>query len=180
MFTLAALTGGIAIGVCVHLAQEPKKYNTVLDITDAESAEAFLKILERGDGADALADRVGRIFEAFPPSEKTMSRWSLLQQKHQGEGGVQEYSTTFIYAIATDVISFLNKKNIHPNIVRCHSEPSISSQHNTFEPDSREHRRWSLLHHFPRTLEGWGRNLHRYLHMESHRVKFRSPSPSSV
>lgn len=75
---------------------------TVLDVRTADDAVALVRTLDRGDGTDALATRLARVYDLFPPDEGTMRRLSLLQQWHAREGGLRDYCTTLLYAIATD------------------------------------------------------------------------------
>jgi len=77
--------------------------NTVGTLVDAytpESVEALIRILDRGKGADDLAQRVERLLQTFPPDERMLRRLSLMQQKYQGLGNAREYSVTLLFAIA--------------------------------------------------------------------------------
>lgn len=83
----------------------PRRRRTIVDADDAESVEALVRVLERGDGGDALAERLSRVLHTFPPDERVMRRLSLLQQAHEGEGSSREFCVTTMYAIATDVLN---------------------------------------------------------------------------
>ena len=52
----------------------------------------------------ALAERLERLYTTFPPTEATMRRLSLHQQRTQGKGRADEYSVTTAYAIAMSVL----------------------------------------------------------------------------
>ena len=58
---------------------------------------------DRGDGTDALIERLARVYRVFPPDEYLLARLSLLHQRHEGEGGVREFCAATVYAVATEV-----------------------------------------------------------------------------
>ena len=76
--------------------------HTLLDVRSAEDAVVLVRTLDRGDGTDALATRLARVYDAFPPDEPAMRRLSLLQQRHAREGGLRDYCATLLYAVATE------------------------------------------------------------------------------
>lgn len=83
--------------------RSPKR--TLVDAPDVKSVVDLVRRLDRGEGADALADSMERLLRAFPPDEATMQRLSVLQQRHEGEGGAREYSVMCMYAVANEVVS---------------------------------------------------------------------------
>lgn len=78
---------------------------TCLEIRSVEEAESLLRRIDRGEGADDLAPRLFKLFKRFPPNEQDMRHLSLLQQSHQGEGGLAEYCTTFVFVIANEALN---------------------------------------------------------------------------
>lgn len=89
---------------------------------DASSPQRILELvlmLERGDGADALAERMERLLTTFLPTEATLRRLSLFQQ--EALGGAQEYAITLMFALAMEQAPLLLQQR---QIRRRHSWPS--------------------------------------------------------
>lgn len=98
-------TAGVVAAALVWRGRRPfarRPSRTVVDVRDCADAERLVRALDRGDGADGLASRMTRVFDAFPPDEPAMRVLSLLHQRHAHEGGPRNYCTTLVYAVATD------------------------------------------------------------------------------
>lgn len=138
----AGATGVAAASLWYHKTPRvtARRHNraTLLDVATAEDAVALLRAMERGDGTEDMADRLSSAYARFPPKEGMLERLSLLQQQLQGEGGVHEYSVTFVYAIAMETVAAHVSKRAsrHPlhaphvvNELQCHrrsrSEPRL-------------------------------------------------------
>lgn len=93
-------------------------------LVDAPSPQRVLELvcmLERGDGADALADRMERLLATFLPTETTLRRLSLYQQSVEGVGGAQEYAITLTYVVAMSQAPRLLQRR--RRLLRRHSWP---------------------------------------------------------
>ena len=116
----------LTISALVAYAMRPKRaahrvVGTLVDAPDADTAVALVRALDRGDGADALVERLARVLETFPPDERVMRRLSLMQQACQGEGGLREFCVTTVYAVATEVCSRPLKRP-SPDSPRCFTQ----------------------------------------------------------
>ena len=113
---------------------------TVLDVVTADDAVALVRAIDRGGGTDDVADRLARLYETFPPDERLMRRLSILQQAHQGQNGIHDFSITLVYVVATEAIASQSVGG-HPHdegdehtpeviedlqgVHRCRSEPCL-------------------------------------------------------
>ena len=77
---------------------------TVVDARDVDSVVQLVRSQDRGDGTDALVERLTRVYRLFPPTEDVMQRLSLFQQTHQGEGGLREFCVTTAFVVAQEVV----------------------------------------------------------------------------
>lgn len=110
---------------------------TLLDAGDAPSVVRLVRCLDRGDGTDALADRLARLYATFPPDETLLARLSLLQQAHAGEGSVEDFCASTAYALAMDAVSrghvrysnFYSMAASQPAIQPCRPNPSTETWH---------------------------------------------------
>ena len=96
---------------------------TLLDAGDAAAVVRLVRALDRGDGTDALADRLARLYAAFPPDEALLARLSLLQQAHAGAGTVEDFCATTAYALATGAV--LQGHRAPAPLRRAHSHPAL-------------------------------------------------------
>lgn len=60
----------------------------------------------RSDG-DALALKLHRLFETFPPDERVLRRLSLAEQRTRGTGGLEDFCATSVYSVASQVAATL-------------------------------------------------------------------------
>lgn len=78
---------------------------------DAETLPEMFSLVERisqhDSDADAIADRLLRIYRRFPPSERHLQAVSLLQQRWSGSGGREEYVTTTLCGVSMLAIATL-------------------------------------------------------------------------
>lgn len=73
---------------------------TSIDPMDIESVELLVKKMDTGSGTDVLMYKLSKLYDVFLPSEYTMRRLSLLQQKFSGNGCIQEFCITCVYVAA--------------------------------------------------------------------------------
>lgn len=79
-----------------------------LPLIDAPTTDAVVDLvtrLERGDGADALAIRLTKLLQRFPPDEAVLRRLSTFQQRLEGTGARAEYAVTCMYVLASEVVA---------------------------------------------------------------------------
>ena len=73
----------------------------VLEPHSSSEALALLSVLARdGEPTDQLLDRILQLFDTFVPTEQQMRCYSLLQQQCTGSGGVDEFATATLFALA--------------------------------------------------------------------------------
>ena len=103
MFVAGAGVAGVASFYLwrKHAARRRARPGTLVDARDVASVEALVRSQDRGDGTDALAARLAAVFRAFPPDEGVMRRLSVMQQRHEGEGGLREFCVATVYAVAS-------------------------------------------------------------------------------
>ena len=74
----------------------------LVDATSARDCTRLVATLSRPrDDADAVAERLLRVFTRFPPTEAQMRKLSLAQQALCGTGGVAEFCVVTVYHTAT-------------------------------------------------------------------------------
>lgn len=82
------------------------RHKTIIDVATSEDAVDLLqKVSSRDDDTGSIAEKLVRIFTAFPPSEMNMRALSLLQQRFACTGGIEEFATSTVYAAATIAVA---------------------------------------------------------------------------
>lgn len=72
----------------------------VVDAVDLASVRRLVRMCERGDGTDGLADRMWRLYDTFPPTPRTVSRLLVLHGEHDGQGGEDEFCIVSVLGVA--------------------------------------------------------------------------------
>lgn len=101
MFLIAATTLTVALW---YWYRPRRRYNRrrLLVSIDAPNAQDVLNLVrrvERGDGADMLAERMSALMKRFPPTQGTLDRL-LLMHKQNARNGDVEYAIACMYSIA--------------------------------------------------------------------------------
>jgi len=96
------LVGAGACAWCLARRRRPRPvvHGTLVDAPTAQRVEDLVRLVDRHDGADALAERVERLLTTFAPTERTLRRLSLQQQALQGAGNSLEYSVALVYVVS--------------------------------------------------------------------------------
>ena len=112
MFLLWASLLPIATGLGAylvhrHLVQETERtrprLRVAVDPACAADAVRLVRLAAAGEtelSTDALAGKLERLLRAFPPTEATLQRLSLLQQSLSGTGGEEEFCVVLLLAVA--------------------------------------------------------------------------------
>lgn len=104
---LLAYVGGAIACVARRFAAPPPARAGVLliDAPDVAAVVSLVRALSRADeGADALADRLTRLYRRFPPTEPAMRNLSILHQRHGDEGGARSFCVAMVLMAATEAI----------------------------------------------------------------------------
>ena len=142
-YPIAALMGACACACAWYArdkvrgaASDPPSGGTLVDAHTPERVEELVRLLEREDGADALALRVEAVLLAFPPDDGTMQRLSLMQQRTEGSGDAREYSVTLVFSVAMTCVA----RTPRPRVPRRrHSWPIARTRHFVVYRGSRIH-----------------------------------------
>lgn len=105
--------------------QKRLMYSTLVDVCDIASVESLVRKLDSGNGTDDLLQRLTRIYERFPPSEKIMRRLSLMQQEYNGHGTLVEFCIICVYIVTMEVVPRISQQNIR----RIHTMPELRKKH---------------------------------------------------
>ena len=77
---------------------------TLMDVPSIACGRRLVRLMEHGDGADGIAQRLESLFQVFPPDEKTMRRISLYHQMCERTGGEDEFCMAMLHVVATACI----------------------------------------------------------------------------
>lgn len=114
--SVVVVAGGVATYQLFKTFTQPSPCRPWYTLVDAPDSEATWTLVQRlcktpFDSTDDLMERLARLYERFPPTERTLRRLSLQQQAAQGRGDAHEYSITLAYATATEHVLAAGKQN---------------------------------------------------------------------
>ena len=73
---------------------------TIIDVYTMEDIFRFLDHVTRPtDDCDALSEKIVRMYQRFPPSDRCMRAVTALHESHSGTGGREDYACTMVYTL---------------------------------------------------------------------------------
>lgn len=103
---------------------------TSIDPMDIKAVETLVRTMDTGSGTDDLMVRLSNLYNVFSPTEYTMRRLSVLQQRFSNTGCLYEFCITCVYVAAME--SLLAKLPDRIQRIKSHCTFEVSKMRKTF------------------------------------------------
>jgi len=72
---------------------------TLMDVGSVEDVVVLVRRVSGAAGTDELAERLERLFIAFPPDDGVLQRASMFQQECEKKGNDEEFCTALVHVV---------------------------------------------------------------------------------